>query len=375
MRSLLVLLLVCMLNITSAGQSTDYVTAGTEFKEPVTAVAVSPDGQWILAGFENGTLRILNPHTLEELLMVENAGPAAIYDIEMSPKMDVIFLASANRILLYDTTGVKINSWPHHKNTMWSMDINKQGTFIVSTEVNKTFQLSNVYEGRIEQAMRGHEDVTLAVAFSPDGTMIASGSNDHEVFLWNLDSREVTDVFHGHSDNIYDVAFSPDGNYIAAASADKTIRIWEISSGKLVWLLKGHQEMVLEIEFSPDGKYLLSASSDQAIKLWDLDSGEQIYAYLDNTASVPDIEFLPDGNHFISACMDGKLKIHKIDPEIFVLYHYREPYEKEMKNNPLFLPRQKGEKRQAFTQRQEEAELARKQLIQKYYRRYLEEYK
>ena len=246
---------------------------------------------------------------------------------------------------------------------------------MVSTEVNKTFQLTNVYEGRIEQAMRGHDDVTFAVAFSPDGTLIASGSNDRKVFLWDLESREVIATFQGISDNIYDVAFSPDGKSIAAASADNSVHIWDIGSGKLTALLKGHQEMVLEIEFSPDGKYLLSASADQAIKLWDLASGEQLYAYLENEASIPDIEFLPEGNQFVSACMDGKLRIRRIDPEIFVMKYYRESFMKEIDENPLFLPKQKGEKRSDFIDRQSAAVEARKELIGKYYKKYLDENK
>ncbi len=351
MRKLLLILFATLITATAATQPADYIVQSIDFKTPVTAVQVSPDGKLILAGFEDGTLRVLNAENLEEQLVVEQAGSAAIYDIEMSPKMDVIFLASGNRILLYDTTGTRITSWSHHRNTMWSMDLDPTGQFLVSTEVNKTFQLINVYEGEVEQPMRAHEDITFAVAFSPDGKQIASGSNDKQVFLWDLASREVIAKFHGHSDNIYDVAFSPDGKYIAAGSRDKSVRIWDIEKKELHQLLKGHQDMVLEIEFSPDGKYLLSASADQAIKLWDVASGEQLYAFLDNEGSVPDIEFLPGGETFVSACMNGTLKIHRLDPEIFVMKYYREEIKKEMVENPLFLPRQKGEKRSEYETR------------------------
>jgi hypothetical protein len=129
--------------------------------------------------------------------------------------------------------------------------------------------------------------------------------------------------------------------------------------------------MVLEIEFSPDGKYLLSASADQAVKLWDVASGEQLYSFLDNKGSIPDIEFLPDGNSFVSVCMDGTLKIHRVHPEIFVMKYYREEIENEMAGDPIFLPRQKGEKRSAYQLRSEKAEEKKRQLIAKYYQHYL----
>lgn len=350
-------------------QVSDYIVRETNFKTPVTSIQVSPDGKLIIAGFEDGTLRLLDIETLEEQLTIEHAGPGAIYDIELSPEMDVIFIASGSRIVLYEPSGRRITTWPHHKNSIWSMDLDPDGKYMVSTEVNKTFQLIDVFEGEIEQSMRVHDDVTLAVAFSPDGKTIASGSNDKQVFLWDVASKEVIETFHGHSDNIYDVAFSPDGKYVAACSMDKSVRIWNIEKKELHRLLKGHQDMVLEIEFSPNGKYLLSASADQAIKLWDVASGEQLYAFLDNAGSIPDIKFLPGGEMFVSGCIDGTLKIHRLDPEIFVMHFFREEIEKEMAEDPVFLPRQKGEKRAEYEIRTEKATEKKAALVDKYYER------
>jgi len=358
--------------LTAKAQPADYIVRSIEYKTPVTAVSVSPDSLWILAGFEDGTLRILSITSGEELRTVENAADAAIYDIEMSPKMDVIFLAAGNRIMLYDTTGTHIINWSHHRNTMWSMDIDPSGKHIVSTEVNKTFQLIDVFEGTIKKSMQAHDDITLAVTFSPDGRKIVSGSNDNTVLLWDLESLEVTGKLHGGSGNIYDVEFSPDGKLVAAASQDKSVRIWNIAENKLVHLLKGHQDMVLEIEFSPDGRYLLSASFDQAIKLWDVETGEQLYAYLENKGSIPDIAFLPGGKSFVSAGMDGRLTTWELHPEIFVMKYFGEEYRKELSENPLFLPRQRGEKRADYELRQEEAAKVKEGIVQKYYALYLE---
>ena len=243
---------------------------------------------------------------------------------------------------------------------------------MVSTEVNKTFQLSNVFEGRIEAPMRGHEDITLAVAFSPNGKWIASGSHDKTVRLWDMETLDPIAAFHGLSDQIYDVAISPDNRYIAACSRDQTVRIWNIAENKLHKVLKGHSDMVLEIEFSPDSRYLLSASSDMGIKLWDVESGDQLYAYLENEAGLSDIEFLPDGKSFVSTGMDGYLKKWMIHPEIFVIHFYKVEYEKEISEDPLFDPRRDKEKKSDFRLRQEKADMAREDIIRKYYQMYLE---
>ena len=44
--------------------------------------------------------------------------------------------------------------------------------------MNKTFLLWDARSGELADQMRGHEDVTMAVAISPDSHRIASGSND-----------------------------------------------------------------------------------------------------------------------------------------------------------------------------------------------------
>lgn len=357
-----------------SGQAVDYAVRSINFKVPLTAVNISPDGTWILVGSEKGALWILERVSWEEHLSLPEAAPGAIYDIEMSPKMDVIFLAAGNRIMLYDTTGIHITNWPHHNNTMWCMDISNDGRFIVSTEVNKTFQLINVYEGTIESSMRAHEDITLAVAFSPEGKQIASGSSDRRVLLWDVESKEVTGELLGHSDNIYDVKFSPDGKLVAACSKDGTIRVWTVADKKLKHLLKGHQDMVFEIEFSPDGKYMVSASADQAIKLWDMGSGELLYAYLDNLGSISDVEFLPDGKSFLSTGTDGLLKEWELHPEIFVLKYFEDEYRKELADNPVFEPRMKGEKKADYDLRMEQAAREKEKIIARYYESYLERY-
>jgi len=372
MKKLLSFLFLSILVLRVAAQNTDYLIHSLDFKVPLTSVDISPDGKWILVGSEDGTLTVLDAATYALKFELKNVAPAAIYDIEMSPKMDVIFLASGSRIMLFDTTGVNIINWSHNKNTIWSIDIDKKGGFMLSNEVNKTFQLINIFEGTIEKSMRAHDDIALVSAFSPDGKKIASGSSDKRILLWDLESGAVIDEFQGHSENIYDLAFSPDGTRIAAGSRDKTVRIWNIQENKLIHLLKGHQEMVLEVEFHPSGLYLLSASSDQSIRLWDLASGKQLFAYLESEGALTDIEFMPDGNSFLSTDMDGKLNTWEINPEIFVLNFFEKEYREEISANPLFLPKQKGEKKADYDLRVLEAEQERIILVKKYYQKYLD---
>ncbi|HKK63483.1 MAG TPA: WD40 repeat domain-containing protein [Bacteroidales bacterium] len=364
-----VLLMVFCLPITS--QNIDYIVHRLDYREGVTAVSVSPDDRWLLAGFENGAIRVFDIASMEEQFEIKEAGTEAVFDIEMTPKMDVIFVASGNRIALYDTLGTMINQWSHHRNTIWSMDISPDGKWVASTETNRTFHLTEVYQGTATP-MRAHEDITLAVEFSSDGKMVASGSNDKTVLLWDVASQEVTQTLRGISDVIYDVSLSPNDSLVAACSKDGTVRVWNISDKKLKYLLDGHQDRVFEIEFSPDGKYLLSGSADMGIKLWDMRTGEQLYAYLENESSIADLVFLPGGSAFASAGMDGNLTVWGIDPEIFVMKYFSEEYDEALED-PVFEPRRKGERRSDFKERKMRAKGEKEKIIEGLFERYKEE--
>ena len=75
-------------------------------------------------------------------------------------------------------------------------------TFSAESRIDHTTEGPH-YNGIIEESMRGHEDVTPAVAFSPNGKYIASGSNDKKVFLWDLETRQVFAEFQGLSENTF----------------------------------------------------------------------------------------------------------------------------------------------------------------------------
>jgi WD40 repeat protein len=183
----------------------------------------------------------------------------------------------------------------------------------------------------------------------------------------------VVKTFHGPTEDIYDVAFSPDNQWLAAASRDRTIRVYDLKEDSLLHLLKGHRDMVMEVAFSPDGDYLLSGSADHSLILWDAISGEQIHAYLDNEEAILDLVFHPDGKSFFSISFVGDLTRWELHPEIFILWKFRDQYQEKLQGDPLFIPRQKGESRQDFQQRQEQAALRKKEIIQDYYLKYIEQ--
>ncbi|MFH0757419.1 MAG: WD40 repeat domain-containing protein [Bacteroidota bacterium] len=358
-----------------SGQDASYIMKQEIYNPGPSALQFSPDGSLLLAGFTDGSFRVLDPETFTPSLEVAGAHAKTITALDMPPKMDFILTAGGNEIKLWNRSGKHIGNFTGHATTIWNADISPDGKHAVSSAFNKTFLLWDVYNGEIAAHMRGHDDVTLTVCISPDNLYIASGSNDLTIKIWDLETLQVKSTLHGPTQDIFDVAFSPDSRLIAAASAERTIRVYDVVDEKLIHILKGHRGTVRKIAFSPDGQYLVSASEDHALILWDVASGDRIHTFLDNEDVLLDVEFHPDGNSFYSISKAGDLTRWEMHPGLFVSRYFNGPYQEELSADPLFEPRRNGESKKDYLAREAEANQKKAGITARYYQQYLLERK
>lgn len=372
-RSACMALLLPLLTIPVRGQVDSYILKRNIFRTPLTSIHMSPDGSTLLCGFNDGSFRLLDPESFAVKLEVDQAHLKAVNAMDMPPKMDFILSAGHNSIKVWDLNGKQLTRWGGHATTIWNAELSRDGKQAVSSAINKTFLLWDVYNGTIREQMRGHEDVCMAVSISPNDSLIASGSKDQTLKIWDLHTRQVLLSLNGPAQDVYDLEFSPDNELLATASKDRSVRIYNIKEEDLVYLLKGHRDMVMEVEFSPEGRYLISASADQSIVLWDVKTGDKIHSYMDNEQAVMDLVYHPDGNSFYSISYAGDLTRWSIDPEIFVLRYYDQAYREELAADPLFEARRKGESKKDFMERGKEATTKKEEIVARYFKLYLAE--
>jgi len=371
-RSFLLIAILSCISLAGIAQHNSYILKREKPNPGLSSLNFSPDGKLLLAGYADGSFRVLDPESFSTLLEVKEAHTKPVTAMDMPPKMDFIMTAGSKQIKVWGRDGKMKGIFNGHATTIWNADISTDGKHAVSTAFNKTFLLWDVYNGTVAAHLRGHKDVTLAASISPDNKMIASGSNDLSVKIWDLQSREVIKTLHGATADIYYVCFSPDSRYLAVASAEKSIRIYDIEKSDLVHVLTGHQKIVRKVAYSPDGSYLVSASEDNSLILWDAVKGDRIHDFGDNEGPVLDVDFHPNGKSFFSISSLGDLTRWELNPELFVIRYYEAPYLEELNADSLFLPRQKGEAKKEYTARKTEAAKEKAKIIDRYYQQYLE---
>ena len=276
----------------------------------VFSVAFSPDGNTIVSGSHEGTLKLWDVKSGREIRSFSGHS-FDVWFVAFSPDGKTIVSGSGDDTLkLWDViSGREIRSFSGHSNNISSVAFSPDGKTIISGSRDETLKLWDVKSGREIRSFSGHSRSVTSVAFSPDGNTIVSGSDDNTLKLWDVKSGREIRSFSGHSRSVTSVAFSPDGNTIVSGSDDNTLKLWDVTSGREIRSFSGHSLAVSSVAFSPDGNTIVSGSKDKTLKLWDVTTGREIRSFSGHPVLVHSVAFSPDGNTIISGSGGKALKL------------------------------------------------------------------
>ena len=291
----------------------------------ITSVAFSPDGQYVLSGSVDKTMKLWEVATGREIRAFKGH-ESTVESVAFSPDGKFALSGSFDRtIRLWEVaTGREIRTFKSHKNDCYSIAFSPDGKYVLS---GGTMKLWEVATGREIRAFKGHTQWIYSetfhtqwiysVAFSPDGKYAASGSRDQMMKLWEVTTgREIrtftfAEPIFTWPDCEVTVAFSPDGKYVLFGLGDK-MKLWEVATGREIRAFVGHAKGVFSASFSPDGKYILSGSLDHIMKLWEVATGREIRSFIGHAKGVSSIAFNPDGKYAVSGSRDHTMKLWEV---------------------------------------------------------------
>jgi len=280
---------------------------------PVYSVAFSSDGRYLVSGCAAGrgsylptgeNLRIWDVNTGKEIIRL--TGQKGIYSVVFSSDGKYVLSGSYRIMNLWDiNTGKEIMSFLGHKHIVTSVAFSPNGRYALSASYDRTLKLWDVSTGNEIRSFStvGNKSPIWSASFSPDGKYVVASVSDKTLKLWSVSTGNEVKLFSGNTGAIYSVKFSPDGRYVIAGCSDNTAKLWEVSSGRQLCSLE-HKGKVYAVAFSPDNKYILSGSEDKSMKLWDLSTGREIRTFKGYGEAISSNVFSPNGKFVASVFGD-----------------------------------------------------------------------
>jgi WD40 repeat protein len=128
----------------------------------------------------------------------------------------------------------------------------------------------DVATGQVRATLEGHAGQVTAVAVAPDGSWLATGGGDGAVRIWDVATSQRRTILTGHDRKVTAVAVAPDASWLATGGEDGVVRIWDVATRQRQDTHTGHVGQVTAVAVAPDGSWLATGGDDGTVRIWDI---------------------------------------------------------------------------------------------------------
>jgi WD40 repeat protein len=247
-------------------------------REPVEmrSPAYSPDGRLLALGLQDGTVKLVDAKTGQEIGIVDKCHREIFEYTGFTFRPDgrqLASLGSEGTLVVRDATPMyqSLRGW-----RPWLPVLQTAGS--APLPLAAAVELAVWSETSWPQplfTLRRPEHPLSSVAYSPDSRRLLTASADGQLTFWDVEAgNEIPNVwgrFGGeHFPGETWATFSPDGRWVVTICTDCSVRVRDATTLKLIKTFRGHRGPVWCLAVSPDGKFLVTGSADKTVKVWDL---------------------------------------------------------------------------------------------------------
>ena len=241
-------------------------------KEPVHALAISPDGKWIAASVGESGLKLWN--SASEPVREFIGHIARVRAVRFSPDGSQLCAASDKHLRIWSVADGQLVTSVETEFEIHAVAWLEGGTQIAAAGKSPAIHVWKLSKQEAYYLDRWECPAAEITSLdSHGGTKLLSGSRDGSVRLWDAANGELIRQM-DHGGPVTAVAFRPDGQRLLSGGENKIARLWDAASSNIVAELKG--DRYLQEELSRRDRTLIFATNEAAFHKTAVQNAEKL---------------------------------------------------------------------------------------------------
>jgi len=207
--------------------------------------------------------------------------------VQYNREGDLLFSCakSAQPAVWFPENGERLGTFKGHNGAVWSLDLNRLTTRLLTGSADATAKLFDVQTGK-EIHSWAHRVIVRWVSLSESESLFLTVSDavmGHPATIWVYDPRAQNPIREIRNPNqggkYFQAKWGPFDNNIYATCDDGSVTVYDFETGNQTMQAKHHRKPPVSLSFSEDKTHFITASHDYTAKLYDTKTLENLKTF------------------------------------------------------------------------------------------------